>query len=71
MKEITEKETIEIINKEKEDLRQMIEDGGKVTKTTIEEKDKITIITKIKPVEGKSTSSKMVITKDGIDINCL
>ena len=69
MKEITEKETKEIINKEKEELRQIIEDGGKITKTTIEEKDKITVITKIEPVEGKSTSSKMVTTKDEIIIN--
>lgn len=69
MKEITEKETKEIIDKEKDELRQIIEDGGKITKTTIEEKDKITVITKIEPVEGKSTSSKIVQAKNKIIIN--
>lgn len=42
---------------------------GKITKTIIEEKDKLTTITKIEPVEGKSTSSKISLTKNEITIN--
>lgn len=71
MKEISQKEADELIKQGKEEMKQIIESGGKVTRTIIEEKDKTTIITKIEPVEGKSTSSTVVQTKDEIVIDYL
>lgn len=69
MERISQEEADKLIKQGKEEMKQIIENGGKVTRTTIEEKDKTTVITKIEPVEGKSTSSKMVIAKDEIIIN--
>ena len=69
MEEITEKEANDMIKENKEEIKEILESGGKVTKTIIREKDKTTVITKIEPVEGKSTSSKIVIAKDEIIIN--
>lgn len=37
---------------------------NRITKQIIEEKDKLTINVKKEPAEGKSTSSKLTITKD-------
>ena len=71
MKQISQEEANKIIKQSKKEIKQIIEDGGKVTKTTIKEKNKTTIITKIEPVEGKPTSSKIVTTKDGITIDYL
>lgn len=71
MKEISEEQANELIKQGKEELRNIIKDGGKVIKTVVEEKDKTTTITKIEPVEGKSTSSTVVQTKDEITINYL
>ena len=71
VKEISQKEADELIKQGKEEMKQIIESGGKVTRTIIEEKDKTTIITKIEPVEGKSTSSTVVQTKDEIVIDYL
>lgn len=69
MKEISEEQANELIKQGKEELRNIIKDGGKVIKTVVEEKDKTTTITKIEPVEGKSTSSTVIQTEDEITIN--
>ena len=69
MEKISQEEADKLIKQGKEEMKQIIENGGKVTRTTIEEKDKTTVITKIEPVEGKPTSSKIVIAKDEIIIN--
>ena len=42
---------------------------NKITKTIIEEKDKTTTIVKKEPVEGSSTSSTVIQTKDKIVVN--
>lgn len=69
MEKISQEEADKLIKQGKEEMKKIIENGGKVTRTTIEEKDKTTVITKIEPVDGKPTSSKIVTTKDGIFIN--
>ena len=71
MKQISQEEANKIIEQGKKEMKQIIEDGGKVTKTTIKEKNKTTIITKIEPVEDKSTSSTVIQTEDEININYL
>ena len=71
MEEITEQEARDLIEQEKEKINQILESGGKIIKTVIQEKDKTTTITKIEPVEGKSTSSTVVQTKDEITIEHL
>ena len=69
MEEITEKEANDMIKENKEEIKEILESGGKVTKTIIREKDKTTVITKIEPVEGKSTSSTVIQSKNEIIIN--
>ncbi len=69
MKTITEQEANDIIEKSKKEIKEIIEAGGKVIKTVIREKDKTTVITKIEPVEGKSTSSTVIQSKNEIIIN--
>ena len=69
MKTITEQEANNIIEKSKKEIKEIIEAGGKVIKTVIREKDKTTVITKIEPVEGKSTSSTVIQSKNEIIIN--
>lgn len=69
MEEIKEQEANNLIEKSKEEIKQMLVDGGKVIKTVIQEKDKTTTITKIEPVEDKSTSSTVIQTEDEITIN--
>lgn len=69
MEKITEQEANNMIEKSKEEEKQIIKDGGKVIKTVIKEKDKITTLKKIEPAEGKSTSSKIRFTTDKIVIN--
>lgn len=69
MKEITEQEASNLIKQGKEETKKLLERGGKVIKTTIEEKDKTTTITKIEPAEGKSTSSTVIQTTNEIIIN--
>lgn len=71
MKQISQEEANKIIEQGEKEMKQMIDDGGKITKTTIEEKNKKTIIIKMEPVDGKATSSKIVTTKDGITIDYL
>ena len=69
MEVITEQEAKNLIEQSKKETKQILAEGGKVTKTNIEEKDKTTIITKIEPVEGKSTSSTVIQTAQEITIN--
>lgn len=69
MERITQEEADRLIEEGKEEIRKIIDEGGKVIDTIIHEKDKITTIRKIEPVEGESTSSKIVTTKDGIIVN--
>lgn len=71
MKEITEKEVEKIINDNKEEIDQIVNQGGKVINTTIYEKDKITHIRKIEPAEGNSTGTKVIQTKESITIQKL
>ena len=69
MQKITEQEANNLIEQSKEKIKQILDAGGKVIKTVIEEKDKTTIITKIEPVGGKATSSEILQNKDKIIIN--
>lgn len=69
MEKITEQQNEEIIKQSRQEIEKIIEDGGKITKTIIEEKGKRTEIIKIEPVNGKATSSKMITTKDGIEVS--
>lgn len=69
MEAITEQEANNLIEQSKKETKQILAKGGKVTKTNIEEKDKTTTITKIEPVEGKSTSSTVIQTAKEITIN--
>ena len=71
MESISEEQANELIKQGKEEVKNMIKNGRKVTITTIEEKDKVTTITKIEPVENKSTSSTVIQTEDEININYL
>lgn len=71
MESISEEQANELIKQGKEEVKNMIKNGRKVTITTIKEKDKVTTITKIEPVEDKSTSSTVIQTEDEININYL
>ena len=71
MESISAKQANELIKQGKEEVKEIIKKGGKVSKTVVEEKDKTTTITKIEPVEGKSTSSTVIQTEDEININYL
>ena len=68
MEKITQEQADEIIKKCKEDFKEIIEEGGKITDITIYEKDKVTKIRKIEPVNGEATSSEIVETKDFVSI---
>lgn len=70
MEEITEQEAQIMIEEGKEEIKQIINEGGKVTDTIIYEKDKITSIRKIEPVNGEATSSTTIQTKGAITISC-
>ena len=61
----------ELTEQDREKIRKIINEGGKVTKTIIEEKDKTTTIMKIEPVNGEATSSTVIQNKDGISISAL
>ena len=50
-------------------MEEIIQNGGKITKTEIYEKDKTTTTIKIEPVNDKTTSSTTVQDKDGIQID--
>lgn len=69
MEQITQEEADRLIEEGKEEIRKIIDEGGKVTDTIIYEKDKVTTRRKIEPVEGESTSSRIIQAKDEIVIN--
>lgn len=69
MEVITEQEAKNLIEQSKKETKQILAEGGKVTKTNIEEKDKTITNIKIEPVEGKSTSSTVIQTANEITIN--
>lgn len=71
MLSISENESRDLIEEEKEKIREVINAGGKVINTTIYENDKITTIRKIEPVNEESTCSKIITKKDEISISCL
>ena len=68
MQEITQEEADKIEKDNEEKIRKIINNGGKVIDTIIREKDKITTIKRIEPVNGKPTSSKIETTKDVINL---
>ncbi len=68
MEQITQKEAEEMIEKDKEEISKIIDNGGKVITTIIYEKDKVTTIKRIEPVNGKPTSSKVIQTKESITL---
>ena len=68
MELINEKELQQLIKDGKEELKKIIDDGGKIAITIIYEKDKITEIRKIEPVNGKPTSSTIIKNKDEITV---
>ena len=70
MRQINENESRDLIEQEKEKLREVINAGGKVIDTIIYENDKITTIRKIEPVKEKSTCSRIITKKDEISISC-
>lgn len=69
MEQITQEEADRLIEEGKEETRKIIDEGGKVIDTIVYEKDKVTTLRKIEQVNGESTSSKIVQTKDGIIFN--
>ena len=69
MERITDQEKNRLINQEKEKIKKLIQDGGKVVNIITYEKDKTTTQRKIELANGKSTSSKIEIEKDRIAIN--
>ncbi len=69
MERITDQEKNRLINQEKEKIKKLIQDGGKVVNIITYEKDKTTTQRKIELANGKSTSSKIEIEKDKIAIN--
>lgn len=69
MQEITQEEADKIEKDNEEKIRKIINNGGKVIDTIIREKDKITTIKRIEPVNGKPTSSKIIQMKDSTTIN--
>lgn len=68
MEKISQEEADAMIKKSEEEFKQIINEGGKIIKTIITEKDKETTITKIEPVNGEATSSTLVQTKDVMEI---
>lgn len=68
MKKITEQEAQRIIKDNKEETKKIIDEGGKITNTIIQEKEKTTTIRKIELANGKTTSSTIIQTKEGITI---
>ena len=71
IEKITEQEVQEILEKDKKRIQQVLKDVGKITNTIIYEKDKITTIKKVEPVNEGTTSSTIIQNKDNITISCL
>lgn len=69
MEQISEEEAKRLLEEGKEEFRRILDEGGKITDTIIREKEKVTIIKKIEPVNGEATSSTLVQTKGEIIIN--
>ncbi len=69
MEQITQKEADEMIEKDKEELKKILDEGGKITTTIIEEKETTTITKKIEPVNGQATSSTTILKNDEISID--
>lgn len=69
MKIISENEANELLEKNKEEIQAVINAGGKLIKTTIEEKDKITTIVTLEPINGEPICSTVIQTKEGIISN--
>lgn len=65
MEEISQDE----LEKSQEEFKKILDEGGKIIRTIIEEKDKTTIILKEEPVKGKATSSTIIQTKDDMQVN--
>ena len=68
MEQISQEEVDRLIEEGKEETRKIIDEGGKVIDTIVHEKDKVTI-RKIEQVNGESTGSKIITTKDGISFS--
>lgn len=68
MEQITEKEANEMIEKDREKLQKIIDEGGKIIDTIIREKDKVTTTRKIEPVNGKATSSTIVTALEKVNV---
>ncbi len=68
MELITQKEAYKIMKKDKEEISKIIDNGGKIIDTIIYEKDKVTTIKRIEPVNSKPTSSKVIQTKECITL---
>lgn len=68
---ISENESRDLIEEEKEKIREVINAGGKFIKTVIEEKNKTTMVSKLKPVDKKPTGTKIIQTKDSITLQKL
>lgn len=71
LNKITENEVQEMIESDKKKIQQILNEGGKITNITIYEKEKITTIKKIEPVNGKTTSSKIIQSRNDSTISCL
>lgn len=68
---ISENESRDLIEEEKEKIREVINAGGKFIKTVIEEKNKTTMVSKLKPVDEKPTGTRIIQTKDSITLQKL
>lgn len=66
MKSISEKEVNILLEQNEEEVQAIINAGGKLTKTIVEEKDKTTTIVKLEPVNGDPICSTVIQTKEGI-----
>ena len=69
IEKITEQEVQNILEEDKKRMQQILKDGGKITNTIIYEKDKITTIKKVEPVNEKPTSSMIIQKLDEFVIN--
>lgn len=69
MEKISQEEVDKLIKYDKEEIRRILDEGGKVTDAIIREKNKTTTIRKIEPVNGETTSSTIIQNKDEIIIN--
>lgn len=67
MERISQKQADEMIKQGREGIRLILEQGGKVTKTVIEEKSKTTTIVKIQLANGESSSSTIVQNRKDVN----